>query len=68
MYNRTDGSFEVVGSDGKGLPPGIYKVGLELMKKKSDKWGGAYSPVKSPITVEVKRSGDEVVVDLDTKG
>jgi hypothetical protein len=68
MYNRQDGSFQVVGKDGNGLPPGTYKVALELIKKKNDQFRGAYSAPKSPFLVEVNHGTGEVVIDLDKKG
>jgi hypothetical protein len=68
MYNRRDGSFQVVGKDGNGLPPGTYKVALELIKKKKDAFRGAYSAPKSPFLVEVNRGTGEVMIDLDKKG
>jgi hypothetical protein len=43
VYDKTDGSFKVTGKDGKGLPPGQYRVALEHVKKKQDLFKGAYS-------------------------
>jgi hypothetical protein len=63
-YQRGDGSFQVGGKDGTGLPPGKYQVSLELMKNREDLFRGRLLGRRSPITVEVSR-GEEVVIDLD---
>jgi hypothetical protein len=64
-YNPEDGSFRVVGKDGKGLPPGKYRVDLQLMENKEDLLGGKLLGPKSPFTVEVTPSSSDVVIDLD---
>jgi hypothetical protein len=64
IYSREDGSFRVTGKDGNGLPPGKYKVGLELLKHKNDEFKGAFSAKRSPFAFEVKSSSDEIVLDL----
>jgi hypothetical protein len=60
-----DGTFEVKGKDGRGLPPGKYRVTLQHMKDKEDLFGGRFTGENSPFTCEVKKASDEVVVDLD---
>lgn len=65
IYNGEEGTFEVTGKDGTGLPPGKYRVGFELMKKREDQFKGRYLGGRSPYTCEVHSSGDEVVIDLD---
>jgi hypothetical protein len=67
-YHREDGTFQVVGKDGKGLPPGKYRVGLELIKKKEDLYKGAFMGGRSPFTCEVTGGSSEIVVDLDQGG
>ena len=52
---------------GAGLPPGKYRVSLQLMKNKEDQFGGRLVGVKSPFTVEVQRGGGDLVIDLDQK-
>jgi hypothetical protein len=68
VYDRTDGTFRVVGKDGKGLPPGKYQVGLELIKHKEDLYKGAFAGKNSPFTCEVTSGSSEIVVDLDKVG
>jgi hypothetical protein len=64
-FHKEDGTFEVKGKDGKGLPPGKYRVTLQLLKKKEDLFQGSLSGPNSPFTCEVGGSSSEVVVDLD---
>src|SRR5258708_20232318 len=42
-YNREDATFRVVGKEGKGLPPGKYLVGVELIKHKDHLFRGTYT-------------------------
>jgi hypothetical protein len=63
QYDPTDGTFEVVGKDGKGLPLGKYRVGIQLMKKKEDLLGGQLTTSKSPLVFDV--TGNDIVIDLD---
>jgi hypothetical protein len=60
-----DGSFKVIGKDGKGLPPGKYRVTVEHLKKKADLFKGAFSGKKTPIVREVTDGANEIVIDLD---
>jgi hypothetical protein len=62
---HNDGTFTVKGKDGRGLPPGKYRVTLQLMKNKEDQFGGRFMGEKSPFVCEVNKASDEVVVDLD---
>jgi len=72
MYNATpnmsDGTFTIVGPDGKGIPPGKYKVQLSAQDPytgpgSKDLFGGKYaSATSSPLTVDV--GATDVVVDL----
>jgi hypothetical protein len=64
-YDPSDGTFEVQGKDGKGLPPGKYRVSIQLMKDKEDLLGNQLMGNKSPFTCEIKSDRDEVTLDLD---
>jgi hypothetical protein len=64
-YHPDDSSFIVMGKDGNGLPPGKYRVGVELIKKKEDLFKGRFTGPKSPFTCELTSAASEVVVDLD---
>jgi hypothetical protein len=63
-FNRTDGSFQVVGKDGKGLPPGKYRIAVEYMKQRRDMLGGAFDHKSSPLVREVTASTGELTLDL----
>src|SRR5947209_8060251 len=64
-YHKDDGTFQVLGKDGKGLPPGKYRVSLQLMKHKEDLLGGKLLGPRSPFTCEVTGGGNDLVIDLD---
>ena len=64
-YNADDGSFEVVGKDGRGLPAGQYQVGIQVMEGKEDLLGGRLLGPTSGITLEVTSGSNDLVIDLD---
>jgi hypothetical protein len=64
-YNPKDGSFIVTGKNGKGLPPGNYRIGLQLMKSKEDLLNGRLLGKKSPLVAEVTSARNDIVIDLD---
>lgn len=50
------------------LPPGKYRVAVQLMDpyiQHVDKLGGAYDQTKSPITVEIAESRDDLNIELN---
>jgi hypothetical protein len=65
VYDPKNGTFEVTGKDGKGLPRGRYRVDIQLMKNKEDLLNGKLMGANSPLTLEVKGTSDELVIDLD---
>ena len=67
VYNATtkpDGTFTILGPEGKGIPPGKYTVNLTAMDPypTTDKLNGKYAPGKSTMTVEVGKG--ELVIDV----
>ena len=64
-YNGSNGTFIVKGKDGKGMPPGKYRVSLELMKARKDAFKGAFDAERSPFIVTVQNASDEITVDVD---
>ena len=64
-FHPDDGTFLVLGKDGNGLPPGKYRVNVELLKKKEDLFKGSLTGPRSPLTCEVTSASSELVVDLD---
>jgi hypothetical protein len=65
VYNPKNGSFVVNGKDGRGLPPGKYRIGLQLMKGKDDLLKGRLLTKNTPLTCEVASSWGEIVIELD---
>jgi hypothetical protein len=63
--DQDTGTFAPAGKDRKGLPPGKYRVAVELMKQKKDLLGGKYDPEKSPFVFDIDSETDEIVIDLD---
>jgi hypothetical protein len=64
-FHPDDGTFQVKGKDGNGLPPGRYRISVELLKKKEDLFKGSLTGPSSPLTCEVTSASSELVVDLD---
>jgi hypothetical protein len=64
-YNGADGTFRAVGADGKGIPPGKYRVAIEHQRKKKDLFKGAYDGDRSPFVYDVDGGTREIVIDLD---
>jgi len=62
---QTDGTFQVKGNDGEGLPPGKYRVSMELIQKKEDLWKGKLLGGRSSFVVEVTPANKELVINLD---
>ncbi|MCS6864979.1 MAG: hypothetical protein RMJ56_06800 [Gemmataceae bacterium] len=64
ITDSTNGSFELIGTDGKGIPPGEYRVAIVLAPFGSnDLLKGKFSREKSKIHVEVKPN-ENVVIDI----
>jgi hypothetical protein len=66
MFNRQDGTFQVTGADGKGLPPGTYRVAVSIVKEHKDELKGLFNVKNSPVVCEVSRTSSEITVDLAT--
>jgi hypothetical protein len=63
-YHREDGTFTAVGADGKGLPPGKYRIAVEYTRKKRDVLKGAFDSGNSPFVYDIDRSTGELTLDL----
>jgi hypothetical protein len=59
------GTFRPAGKNRKGMPPGTYRVAVELMKQKQDLLGGKFDAAKSPFVFDVDDETAEIVIDLD---
>jgi hypothetical protein len=63
-YNDADGAFQATGKDGKGLPPGKYKITVEHLRKKRDLLNGAFGADKTPFVRDIDSRTGEIVLDL----
>jgi hypothetical protein len=63
-FNREDGTFRVTGMDGRGMPPGKYRVTVQVMKNKKDVLKGAFGAQNSPLVHDIDSSSQELTVDL----
>lgn len=61
---KPDGTFTITGPERKGIPPGKYKVAVELYDPypTTDLLKGKYAPGATTLTAEV--GSGEVVVDV----
>lgn len=66
-YNRSDGTFRATGGDGKGIPPGKYRVAVEHEKRGGDAFKGAYDGDRSRFEFDIDRKTKPLVIDLDKK-
>jgi hypothetical protein len=58
------GSFDLIGAEGKGIPPGRYRVAVALAPfGGKDELKNKYSRENSKIEIEIK-AGEDVVIDL----
>jgi hypothetical protein len=64
--NREDGTFRVLGTDGRGLPPGKYRATVQIMKNRKDILQGAYGRTRSPFSIDLTSATGEITLDLDT--
>ena len=64
-FHRSDATFRVTGRDGRGIPPGKYRIAVQVNRNRKDVFGGAFNAVNSPFVREVTSSGDEIVLDLE---
>jgi hypothetical protein len=63
--DQETGRFLPDGAQKKGMPPGRYRVAVELMKNKQDLLGGIYDAARSPYVFDVDAETEEIVIDLD---
>jgi hypothetical protein len=64
-YNPADGTFQVAGKDRRGMPPGRYRVAVELDRKRRDLLRGRFDADRSPFVYDVDASTPEIVIDLE---
>jgi hypothetical protein len=65
VVDQTNGTFHPAGAELRGMPPGKYRVAVELMKNRNDELGGKFDAENSPFVVDVDATTEEIVIDLD---
>lgn len=64
ILDAAEGSFELIGADARGIPPGKYRVAIVMGPEGGeDLFKGKYSREKSKIEVEVKE-GEDLIIDV----
>ena len=66
-FNGADGTFRAVGPDGKGIPPGKYRIAVEHEVKRKDVFRAAFDGNRSPFVFDIDSNTKEIVLDLDEK-
>lgn len=63
--NFADGTFEIRGLDGKGIPPGKYRVVVRQWMNfpSDDALKGAYALDRTPLVIDVV-AGEDILIDL----
>lgn len=63
---KPEAGFEVHGHHGKGIPPGKYRISVQITNKKgeNDRLKGAFGPEKSPFVRDITDDDEEIVVDI----
>jgi hypothetical protein len=65
VVDQATGTFVPAGKNRKGMPPGKYRVAVELLQNKKDQFGGKFDTVRSPFVIDVDPTTQEIVIDLD---
>jgi hypothetical protein len=63
--DQETGTFWPDGPMKKGMPPGKYRVSVELIRNKKDLFKGQFDPEISPFVFDIDEETDEIVLDLD---
>jgi hypothetical protein len=63
--DQDTGTFVPDGAQKKGMPPGKYRVALQLKKKRVDLWNGRFDGENSPFVFDIDEDTEEIVIDLD---
>jgi hypothetical protein len=64
-FNPRDGTFWVSGKDGRGMPPGKYRITVEVLEHHKDVFKGAFDQDRSPFVRDVDAHTSEVVLDVE---
>lgn len=63
--DQDTGVFMPAGKDKQGMPPGKYRVAVELKRGKKDLLKGKFDTENTPYVVDVDASTDQIEIDLD---
>lgn len=63
--DASTGWFYAAGAEKKGMPPGKYRVMVELKKNRKDLLGGKFDAFNSPFVFEIDDESTPMIVDLD---
>jgi hypothetical protein len=63
--DQATGTFWPDGPMKKGMPPGKYRVSVELIRKKKDVFEGKFDAEISPFVFDIDEETEEIVIDLD---
>jgi hypothetical protein len=66
-FHNSDGTFRAVGPDGRGIPPGRYRICVEHERKRVDLFRGAYNSDTTPFVFDVDSKTKELIIDLDRR-
>jgi hypothetical protein len=58
------GTFYAAGGEKKGMPPGKYRVMIELKRNRKDLLRGKFDSNNSPFVFDVDKDSEEMVVDI----
>jgi hypothetical protein len=64
--NKEDGTFVIIGPDDRGIPPGKYKVAIQLVDnypKGKDRFQGKFSDANTKLEKEVTGK-EEIIIDV----
>lgn len=62
--DQTQGTFYAAGGEKKGMPPGKYRVMVELKKDRKDLFKGKFDALNSPFVFEIDETSEPMVIDL----
>jgi hypothetical protein len=66
-FDPNKGTFRAVGPDGKGVPPGKYRIAVEHQGQRRGGFKVAFDGDRSPFVFDVDASTKELLIDLDRK-
>jgi len=63
--DQESGTFTAAGAQLQGMPPGKYRVAVELIKDRNDQFGGRFDTDRSPFVFDIDKDTEELVLELD---